>query len=141
MDPGTALAIVKMSASVLSIIWKYYSSVKDAKKDIERLEDEIRVVNKVFQSLKDLLDRANIPGTGTTKLPVSKSLLEPTRRTLSEIQELEKRLNPNPGRKVMNRVGVRALKWPLQKKDVDGYIARLERDKTTVVSALQIDQT
>ena len=141
MDPRTALAVVQISASVLSIILKYYSGVKDAKKDIERLEDEIRVVCKIFQNLKDLLDKTNITTTGTTELPVSKSLLGPTRRTLSEMLELEKRLNPNPGRKVMNKVGFRALGWPLKKKDVDGYIARLERDKATVVSALQLDQT
>ena len=48
MDPGTAFTVVQITTSVLSTILKYYSDVKNAKRDIERLEDEIRVIRKIF---------------------------------------------------------------------------------------------
>ncbi|KAL8296250.1 hypothetical protein RB600_001638 [Gaeumannomyces tritici] len=43
--------------------------------------------------------------------------------------------------KVMRRIGLRALTWPFEAKDVDKIIANLQRDQDTISAALQIDQT
>ena len=79
------LAVIQIFISILFIILKYYSGVKDAKKNIERLKNEIKVVCKIFQNLKNLFGEINITITGTTKLLVLKLFLEPTCHTLSEI--------------------------------------------------------
>ena len=41
----------------------------------------------------------------------------------------------------MKKLGVRALKWPFDKNEVDEYINRLERHKSIIIAALEMDQT
>ena len=136
MDPGTILAVAELSAKVLSVIAKYYWDVKNAKADIERLSNEIRSFHDILQKVQKL-----VQSFGATRLPISVSLAEAVKQSLLDITMLEDKLNPGKGGRVMKRVGLRALKWPLTKKEVDDYVAKLERYKTTLGLALNADQT
>ena len=135
MDPGTAIAVGQVSAKILSIIWKYYSEVKDAKSDVTYLADEIQNFRNVMQKISELLqkDSANVPA--------SDSLIPTIEQSLSEIKILEGKLDPGTGAKVMKRVGKRALKWPFTKKEVDDWVTRFQRLKGTLSLAMNADQT
>ncbi|KAH6870947.1 hypothetical protein B0T10DRAFT_466948 [Thelonectria olida] len=60
--------------------------------------------------------------------------------TLSEAAPLS-RLDPDKSGKTMRCFGLRALKWPLDSKEVSDVLSRLERHEQTITLGLQIDQT
>ncbi|KAL9016281.1 MAG: hypothetical protein Q9185_006377 [Variospora sp. 1 TL-2023] len=134
MEPGTAIAIGQVSAKVVSIIWKYYSDVKDAESNITFLANEIHDFRNVVQSLQDLLQRSS-------KVSVSAALETTITQALTDINSLETKLDPGTRAKAMRRLGKRALKWPFTKKEVDEWVVRFQRFKATVNLALNTDQT
>ncbi|KAM0804992.1 hypothetical protein BDR22DRAFT_885082 [Usnea florida] len=134
MDPGTAIAVGQVSAKILSIIWKYYSEVMDAKSDVTRLADEIQKFHDVMLKISELLRK------DSTKVPASASLIPMIAKSLSDIRVLEKKLDPGTGAKVMKRVGKRALKWPFTKKEVDDWVTGFQRLEGTLNLALNADQ-
>lgn len=136
MDPGTAIAVSTLSAKTLSLIWKYYSDVKHAKSDIERLASEIQGLHAVFQNVQGLIQKNSL----AKDFPTSASLIETTKQALTDIKELKRQLDPGTGAKTMSHFGKRALKWPLAKKEVNDWVAKLERHKTLLDLALTTDQ-
>ena len=136
MDLGTAIAVGQVSAKILSILWKYYSEVKDAKGDVTRLADEIQDFHNVMQKLLELLEKDPM----VAKVPASATLITTIEHSLSDINVLERKLDPGTGAKVMKRVGKRTLKWPFTKKEVDDWVTRFQRLKGTLNLALNADQ-
>ena len=136
MDPGTIVAVTDRSVKILSILARYYSGVHNAKAEIQQLYTEV-------QSLHDVLSRlaVSVRKPGTTKLPASTASAFAIRQCLSEIEALEEKLNPSKGGRLMRRVGIRALTWPLTRKDVDECISKIEKHKTAFNLALNTDQT
>ncbi|KAL8725458.1 MAG: hypothetical protein Q9166_007352 [cf. Caloplaca sp. 2 TL-2023] len=134
MEAGTAIAIGTLCAKVVSIIGKYYLDVKDAESTISYLAKEIQDVGNVMQRVHELLNNSS-------KLPVSASLETTIKQALSDMELLENKLDPGKGAKAMKRFGKRALKWPFNKAETEGWIDRFQRLKTTVNLALNTDQT
>lgn len=58
MDPATVIAVIDLSVNLLSLISKYYSGVKDAKSDIERLASEIQSLHAMFQKVQNLIHKS-----------------------------------------------------------------------------------
>jgi hypothetical protein len=54
---------------------------------------------------------------------------------------MEAKLNPGKSRKIMSRIGLRALKWPFTSKQVDKIVSTLEGYEQAFTLALQVDQT
>ena len=136
MDPGTAIAVGQVSAKILSMIWKYYSEVQDAKSNVTYLANEIQDLHNVMQKLQGLLQDDSM----ATEVPVLASLSGTIEQSLLDIKLLQKKLDPGTGDKLMKRVGKR-LEWPLRKKEVDDWVAKFQRFKSTVNLALNTDQT
>jgi hypothetical protein len=90
----------------------------------------------VLGEVQQLLD-----GPNSAELSASQKLLEALKDGFSQLKTLDERLNPGKTRKAMSRMGVRALKWPFESKEVDKVINGLEKCKQTVSLALQVDQT
>ncbi len=137
MDPGTAIAVGEVSTKVLSIIWKYYSDVKDAKDDIEYLANEIKDLKNVLGNVRKLLEDRSI----TERMPISLPMLETTKQLKLEMEALGTRLDRSKGTRTMHRVGLRALKWPLKKQQVNEFVTKLQRYKATLNLAFVADQT
>lgn len=137
MELGTAIAVEQVCAKVLSIIWKYYSEVKDAKSNVTHLANEIRDFHDVMHKIQELFQRDSM----VAKVPTSASLTPTIEQCLLDIKMLESKLDPGTGAKVMKRVGKRALKWPFTKKEVDEWVVKFQRLKETVNLALNADQT
>ena len=135
MDPGTILAVIEISGTVLGKIWKYYSDVKDAKEDIDRLAHEVNNTLKICQQLQQLVRSS--PG----KLPTSASLDKSLNQALSDVQDIEKKLEPGTRHRLQSMVKTKLLKWPLDKKEVNEVVGRLESFKSAATAALTLDQT
>lgn len=136
MDPGTILAAVTTSATVITLISRYYSSVKNAREDVKRFSASVEEIHSVLQKVQALASGPNV-----AKLPALDPAVAAIEQSLREITELEDQLNPKMGGKMMRRVGLRALKWPFTSKQMDEYITRLERRKAMLSLALNADQT
>lgn len=133
MDPGTIIALTTVAAKVLLLISKYFSGVKDARKDVERLLEAVKNIHSVLLRIEEIAngpDSAKLPAVGTAFTAIKKSF-----------QELEEKLDPKTTQKVMKLVGLRALKWPFTKEQVAEYITRLESNKASLNIAFNADQT
>lgn len=136
MDPGTILAAVTTSATVITLVSRYYSGVKNAREEVERFSALVEEIHSVLQKVQ-----AHTSGPNAARLPASEPAVAAIEQSLREITELEEKLTPKMGRKMMKRVGLRALKWPFTSKQMDEYITKLERRKAMLSLALNADQT
>lgn len=134
MDPGTIIAVIVTTTQVLSLLTKYYQGVHDARTDVERLKSEIQSFQHVLQKIQELLKSSN-----GTRLSASSSQITAIAHSVSSLEELKDKLDPSHGKRIMKRVGLRALKWPLTKQEVNEYMIHLERCKGTLNLAFEAD--
>jgi hypothetical protein len=80
-------------------------------------------------------------GPNNQALTISRELIDSLDGCKSELVQMQNRLDPGKARKTMRRLGLRALKWPFDSKEVSGIVANLEHYKQTIMLSLQIDQT
>ena len=133
---ASVVALVETSLKVVSLCVEYCSHVKNAKKDADRLCLEVKALSSVLQNLDKL---ARSPRA--TRLFASRSLNEDIKQCLIHLKHLQKKLEPGKGRKAMSRCGIRALKWPFERKELEKDLGALERYKSTFTAALNTDQT
>ncbi|KAF2186021.1 hypothetical protein K469DRAFT_750009 [Zopfia rhizophila CBS 207.26] len=133
---ASVIAVINISAKITSLCFQYSVAVKDAEKDIERLQRKATDIKGVLEKIKRLLDGRDKAGLSTT-YELSDSLAECFR----QLEELKTELEPGKTRKAMSRFGVRALKWPFTSKQVEKIVSGLERYEQTFAVALQVDQT
>lgn len=133
---ASIIAVIDMSAKIISLCFQYSTAVKDSKKDIERLQKKISNIKDVFGQVEQLLD-----GRNKTLLLATHNLSDSLKECLLQLEELKTQLEPGKTRKTMSRFGVRALKWPFTSKEVEKYIASLESYEQIYTLALLADQT
>lgn len=133
---ASIIAVIDLSAKIASLCFHYSVAVKNAKKDIERLQKKVSDLKDVLKGVKQLLD-----GRDNTRLSVTHKLVDALKHCLLQLEELKTQLNPGKARKAMSRFGVRALEWPFTSKEVDKIVIGLEGHEQTFLLALQIDQT
>jgi hypothetical protein len=132
---ASALAVVELSAKVISQCLHYSRAVKHAKSDVERIIKEVTGWNTVAKELQNLLD-----GPHRTRLQTSQELRGALEDGQSQLISLLDRLAPGKRRQAMTRFGIRALKWPFDSKEVERILQDLSRCMQPVTAALQIDQ-
>jgi uncharacterized phage infection (PIP) family protein YhgE len=136
---ASVIAVVELAAKVGSLCLEYSSAIKNARSDIERLK-------KYTDSLKTTAEGAQkvLQGPHGARLETSQKLRETLNDTHSRLGDvatkLEAKLHTGRTASAMRRVGLRALKWPFESKDVDKIIADLRQDQDAFTAALQIDQ-
>ncbi|KAH7157287.1 hypothetical protein B0J13DRAFT_494347, partial [Dactylonectria estremocensis] len=133
---SSIIAVVELSAKVLSLCLQYSQKVKKAKSDIGQLYDEVESLKTVSASVRQLLNSPYGP-----KLQVSQELRFAVEKSLSRLEKLEQSLRPRAFRKATSRLGIHTLTWPFLSKDVEKIVEDLARCRGTISSALQVDQT
>lgn len=131
---ASVIAVIQLVDRVIRLCGEYAIAVKDAYKDIERLSKEMKNTKDILEKVSDLLR-----GPDGTKLVASQSLKEAVTGYISELEGIEGKLRPGKRQKAMSRVGLRALMWPLKKKEIESVMGNLERYKQLVIGALQVD--
>ncbi|KAF2821770.1 vegetative incompatibility protein HET-E-1 [Ophiobolus disseminans] len=132
---ASVIAVIGISAKITSLCLQYADAVKDAKDDIERVQRKVSDITHILEKLKQLLNSRD-----KTRLSTTDNLFGSLGHCLQVLQDLKVTLEPGEGRKTMNRIGFRALRWPFTSKQVDKIVLNLEGYKQTFMSALQIDQ-
>ena len=138
MDPitiaglgGTVAQLIDTTSKVI----RYINDVKNAPKERGKLAREVSNLLPLFTDLRYRIDESNSTDPwfhGLQSLGGKGSPLEAFQSTLEEIAtKLEPKSNV---RKV-----AQAFSWPLEKKEVEGLLARIERLKSLIGLALQKD--
>jgi hypothetical protein len=143
---ASIVAIIDVSAKVASLCFQYTKAVKNAKADIERMQRKTTDLTHILEELKQFLNG----GPDKTRVSITPRLTESLQQCVWELQRIESKLNPQESsksldprgpRKMMHKLGLRALKWPLSSKELDKTMSALEGYQQTFVLAIQLDQT
>jgi hypothetical protein len=108
--------------------------VWNAKSDIKRLKDHVKTLNTTAKSVKRLLEDPDAAAFETVQ-----ELVDSLSGSLTLLKQLQDRLDSDKARKPMSLIGVRALKWPYDRKEIEAVIASLENYEQTISHALQVD--
>jgi hypothetical protein len=134
---ASVVAIIQISGQVFALCQSYYSGVKSAREDIGRLRDEVTSLQDVLTNIKDLAD-----APGSAKLSILDLLNQPDgliQQCATELKELKTKLDLGQGKDHMKQFGLRALRWPFNRKDVDKTISVIGRQKEIFNLALTAD--
>ena len=133
---ASVVAVIDVSAKIISLCFQYSTAVKNSRKDIERLQKKVSNIKDLFGQVEQLLD-----GRDKTMRSATHNLSDSLKECLLQLEELKTQLEPGKTRKAMSRIGVRALKWPFTSKEIEKYIASLESYEQIYTLALLADQT
>ena len=131
------IGVIETAAALFQTCLQYSLAVKDAKKDIQRLQEEASDLQKLLARVADLASEPK-----ANELPALAEVLAPggPLQTCGIVmQELLDQLNVGKGASEMKRFGLRALKWPFKSEDVDKTLIVLERCKSSFNLALATD--
>lgn len=133
---ANVIAVIQLTASLVKLCGGYIREVKNAREEILTLQRAIKGLQETIQDLQGSLqtDKAKA-------LPTSSRLPSDIIDCLSDLEALEVRLDPGKGKTLMRRMGIRALKWPLRRTEVESLSKSLERYKSSFLLSLQVDQT
>ena len=132
---ASVFAVVDMSTKVASLLFQYSKDVWNAKEAIVQLQQEVSNLKDATESVQKLLK-----GPNGTRLKSSQKLLVALSDSRSQLGRLEQKLDPGRARKAMRRMGLRALKWPLESKDDERMVQDLARCTQAISISLQVDQ-
>ncbi|OAF60547.1 hypothetical protein VC83_03550 [Pseudogymnoascus destructans] len=132
---SSVITVIDLSAKVASWCSEYYANVKNARDDIERLQREAQGLKVTLERVQSLCD-----GPNGVKLQESQSLREAVKDCKKQLDQLETKHEPRTTNKLMSRYGMRALRWPLKSKEVDGIMKKLGNCKDNISFSLQVDQ-
>ena len=130
------IAVIDVSAKIISLCFQYSTAVRNSRKDIECLQKKVSNIKDVFGQVKQLLD-----GQNKMQLLATHNLSDSLNECLRQLEELKTQLEPGKTRNAMTRFGFRALKWPFTSKEVEKYIASLESYEQIYTLALLAEQT
>ncbi|KAM3479755.1 hypothetical protein MY8738_005313 [Beauveria namnaoensis] len=134
---ASVIGVIQICGSIFNLCRSYYTRVKDARKDITRLRNEISRLESLLTGIADLADADD-----SAKLYVLESLVKPG-GALSQCQNdligLLDKLQGAHDKDGIKPFGWRALTWPLKSKDVNNAIIEIERHKSLFQLALTAD--
>lgn len=133
---ASVIAVIEVSAKIISLCFQYSTAVKNSIKDIERLQKKVSNIKDVFEQVEQLLG-----GRNKMLLLATYNLSDSLKECLLQLEKLKTQLEPSKTRKTMSRVGVRSLKWPFTSKEIENCIASLESYEQIYTLALLADQT
>jgi superfamily I DNA and RNA helicase len=118
---ASVIAVIDISAKIVSLCFRYSMAVKDAKDDIERVQTKLSDIAHILEQIKQLLDSQD-----KTRVSTTQGLFSSLAQCLTKLKSLQVELEPGKTRKTMSRIGLRALKWPFTSKQVDKIVSNLE---------------
>ena len=142
---ASVIAALQISGQVYSLCRTYFLGVKEARRDIQRLQEELSSLDKVLSKVVDLADVPNpneLDQPNPNELEIFDLLNQaegPVQQCQAQLTDIIARLTPGQGKEKMKHFGLRALKWPFSSKEVDSCLLILGRHKATFELALTAD--
>jgi hypothetical protein len=133
---ASVIAVIQLTGSLVKLCGGYIQKVTDARDEIYSLQRSIEGIQGMLQDLQKSLQSDD-----GKALPTSARLANNVTDCLSDLRDLEAKIDLGKGNKLMRKVGLRALRWPLKRAEVERIIQNLERYKSSFLLSLQMDQT
>ncbi|KAL4733015.1 NACHT and WD40 domain protein [Aspergillus similis] len=133
---ASVMAVFQLTGSLVKLCGGYIKEVRNAGEEILALQ---RAITGLQDILRDLYN--NLQMNNAKALPTSSRLPSDIIACLSDLQALEAKLDPGNGKTLMRKMGLRALKWPLKRTEMESLRQNLERYKSLFLLSLQVDQT
>ena len=153
MDPlsvtASIIAVLQATNTIISICCDYSAAVKGASWELPKVTKEVRSLRDVLELLAALAKRAeSADPSAEARFPGLKLLCEPGAGPLAmckaELESLKTKLEPPKwtGPATSKRTALmQTLSWPLKEGETKKMLQNMERYKTTLNMALEIDQT
>src|SRR6266536_6256853 len=136
-EAASIFAVIGISGTVFDLCRTYYLEVKEARKDIQRLRDEVTSLQDVLTNVADL---ARDPGSSNRSILSRLNQHDgPLEQCQKDLKQIFTQLENGQGQNKITQFGVRALKWPFTKRDVEKSITAIGRHKETFILALSTD--
>jgi hypothetical protein len=135
-EAASIIAVIQISTQVFSLCQGYILSVKDARKDAQRLTDSVLALHDVLEKIEHLGE----DDPGSAKLTNVEILRKPggqLEKCMECLSELCTKLNPGDG---IRKLGFK-LKWPFSSKEVEKFVGIIGGHKATFTLALTADLT
>ncbi|KAJ4248089.1 hypothetical protein NW762_012859 [Fusarium torreyae] len=133
---ASVIAVIDLSAKVTTFCFQYSTAIGNAKADITRLQNRLNNLDVCLRGVHRVL-----LGPGGQALATSRKFIDSLNACKSELVQVQNRLDPGRARKTMRRFGLRAIKWPLDNKEISDIVSNLECYNRTIMLCLQVDQT
>jgi hypothetical protein len=130
---GSVIAVVQIAGSVAKLCGGYIADVKDARHDIERLQQKTATLRDVLQRIAEANNRTNRKPSN-----LSDNVLKSVDQCSQDLGKLQEKLQPKTRHKIISMVGLRALKWPLSKSSVTEEVRMIEGYLAVFNAALQL---
>ena len=136
-EAASIIAVIQISTQIQGLCQTYRLEVKGAREEIQRLRNEVTSLQDVLVSVKDLADDSGAVPLSTLDLLNKPN--GPLAQCREDLSGLLTKLDLGQGRDRMRRIGLTALKWPFNSKEVGKVIAAVGRYKETFSIALSAD--
>ncbi|KAF7536892.1 hypothetical protein G7054_g4190 [Neopestalotiopsis clavispora] len=138
---GSIIAVVDLSAKILSLCSQYFKEVKNARNSIEDLQKAVTNIQTQHEKTRALLE-----GRMGFLLETSQELIKGHHGCKRELEDLKLTLEQNfntknGSSKIMRKFGQRALKWPFEASTVHATARKLRGFQEDMTNGLIIDQT
>ncbi|KAL9118750.1 MAG: hypothetical protein Q9187_004699 [Circinaria calcarea] len=138
MDPLSIVAsfitIIDISSKIITICYRYRGAVKNAPRDLLRVQNEVTSFRSIVERLHQLVIE-DPQSQGLPTLEKQTGPDGPLTQCLVELESLKKRLEPEKGW----RAASKALMWPLREGDAIKSLDFIGRVKQTLQLALLAD--
>lgn len=94
---ANVIAVIQLTGNILKLCGGYIKEVKDARKDIVSLQQEVAGLREVLEKLSDFLY-----GIYGRKLSTHQALVDGTANCLLTLKDLEGKIDPGSGKKAMS---------------------------------------
>ncbi len=118
---SSIIAVIQIAGSVAKLCGGYIADVKDAGKDIERLQHKTITLSNVLQRMIEVDSK-----TKSQPSNLSDNVWKSVGQCLQDLKKLQEKLQPKTRHKSMSRIGLRALKWPLSKSSMNEEMRLME---------------
>jgi hypothetical protein len=137
---ASIIAVIQISRTVITQAYNYSQCVKNSKKDIERIESELKDVESRLTKLQDLVDKAQKSGRPLDCWPTLVSMNEedgPLSKCKLALDCLLTELTPVDGR--WTQMKERAL-WPNKVTKIEKALEVIVQQKNSFIEALNVEQ-
>lgn len=143
MDPlsltASIITVLHLAHRVSILCLNFHSSIKSARKDFDRIIEEVNSLRSVLEGFARLVSHEEQDSINLQDLEAVAAPDGPLSKCRIELEELEAELHS--AKSPNSKFGIRSISWTLKEKDVNRRLDRIDRAKQALQLAIALDQT
>lgn len=128
------IALIELGAEILALCHKYYQEVKDARETVDALVKEIKTLQEVLKQVEAVANTSM-----GSKLLATRATVELRDACLAKLKEIIIKLDVDKNKSRMRKLGLRSLRWPFKKDEVERITKAIQRYTAVFNFAISAD--